>query len=78
MLSLEHFQFEMLRVAKHTACRFAKKAPFFPLSFGRAALCRRFTFCFSNGEMLLTGNGAAVRGSGKNLFYVFVVFCEAV
>ena len=38
---LEHFQFEMLRISNHTACRFAEKARFFPLTLGRAALCRR-------------------------------------
>ncbi|HIX40759.1 MAG TPA: hypothetical protein H9857_08175 [Candidatus Desulfovibrio intestinigallinarum] len=41
---LEQFQFEMLRIPNHTACRFAEKARFFPLTSGRAALCRRLAF----------------------------------
>ncbi|WP_299395449.1 hypothetical protein, partial [uncultured Desulfovibrio sp.] len=42
--TLEHFQFEMLRISNHTACRFAEKALFFRLASGRAALCRRLAF----------------------------------
>ena len=43
---LEHFQFEMLRISNHTACRFAEKAQFFRslLAGRRCAAASRFTF----------------------------------
>ena len=41
--ALEHVQAEMLRTSNLTACRFAKKSVF-PLTSGRAALCRRLAF----------------------------------
>ena len=41
--TIEHFQFEMLRLSNHTACRFAEKARFFahfgPCGAGRPAFC---------------------------------------
>ncbi|WP_300809913.1 hypothetical protein, partial [uncultured Desulfovibrio sp.] len=44
--SLEHFQFEMLRISNHTACRFAEKTRFFRLLWAgrRCAAASRFTF----------------------------------
>ena len=46
--TIEQFQFEMLRISNHTACRFAEKARFFRSLWagrlGRAALCRRLAF----------------------------------
>ena len=43
---LKHFQFEMLRIPNHTACRFAEKARFFRLLWAgrRCAAASRFTF----------------------------------
>ncbi|HIX41032.1 hypothetical protein [uncultured Desulfovibrio sp.] len=43
---LEYFQFEMLRISNHTACRFAEKARFFRLLWAgrRCAAASRFTF----------------------------------
>ena len=43
---LEHFQFEMLCISNHTACRFAEKARFFRslLAGRRCAAASRFTF----------------------------------
>ena len=43
---LEQFQFEMLRISNHTACRFAEKARFFRslLAGRRCAAASRFTF----------------------------------
>ena len=42
---LEHFQFETLRISNHTAgLSFRGKNAVFPLTFGRAALCRRLAF----------------------------------
>ena len=50
---LEHFQFEMLRISNHTACRFRGKNTFFRSTLGRAALCRRLAFpAFSNDKTL--------------------------
>ena len=40
----ELFPFETRCVSNHTACRFAEKTRFFPLTSGRAALCRRLAF----------------------------------
>jgi len=41
----EHFQFAMLRISNHTACRFAEKAQFFrSLWAGRRCAASRFTF----------------------------------
>ena len=42
---VEHFQFEMLRISNHTACRFTEKTRFFrPLLAGRHRAASRFTF----------------------------------
>ena len=43
---LEQFQFEMLCILNHTACRFAEKAQFFRLLWAgrRCAAASRFTF----------------------------------
>ena len=43
---LEHFQFEMLCISNHTACRFAEKARFFRSLWAgrRCAAASRFTF----------------------------------
>ena len=43
---LEHFQFEILRISNHTACRFAEKAQFFRsvLAGRRCAAASRFAF----------------------------------
>ena len=43
---LEQFQFEMLRIPNHTACRFAEKARFFRSLWAgrRCAAASRFTF----------------------------------
>ena len=49
---LEQFQFEMLCISNHTACRFAKKRDF-SARFGQAALGRRLArFTFSKGKTL--------------------------
>ncbi|HIX41317.1 MAG TPA: hypothetical protein H9857_11060 [Candidatus Desulfovibrio intestinigallinarum] len=44
--ALEHFQFEMLCISNHTACRFAEKARFFRSLWAgrRCAAASRFTF----------------------------------
>ena len=43
---LEHFQFEMLCISNHTACRFAEKTRFFRSLWAgrRCAAASRFTF----------------------------------
>ena len=43
---LDQFQFEMLRISNHTACRFAEKTRFFRslLAGRRCAAASRFTF----------------------------------
>ena len=50
---LERFQFERLRVPNHPAWRFAAKMRFFPLTFGRAARCRRLASCLFQRENTL-------------------------
>ena len=46
IVTLEHFQFEMLRISNHTACRFAEKTRFFRSLWAgrRRAAASRFTF----------------------------------
>ncbi|WP_300808275.1 hypothetical protein, partial [uncultured Desulfovibrio sp.] len=49
---LEHFHFETLCVSNHAACHFAEKSTVFPLTLGRAALCRRAFYLFQRKNAL--------------------------
>ena len=64
---IEQFQFEMLRISNHTACRFAEKARFFRSLWAgrRCAAASRFTF-FKGETLYCYGLRCALGNSPEN------------